>query len=62
MLINFDINCLTGLLQRVVVGNVASVSGVHTTSLFRIEVCRLVSCCVYIQHFALKKGWWKGLD
>jgi hypothetical protein len=37
-----------GLLQHVVVGDVADVSEVHAASTFRVKVCRLVSCCVCV--------------
>jgi hypothetical protein len=42
-----DVNSVPGLLYRVVVGDVADVSEVPIASIFRVEVFRLVSCCVY---------------
>jgi hypothetical protein len=37
-----------GLLHLVYVGDAANVSNVSVTSTFTVEVCRLVSFCVYI--------------
>jgi hypothetical protein len=37
------------------------VSEVHATSIFRVEVCRFVSCCVYIYSIVLRRsGMMKG--
>jgi hypothetical protein len=42
-----DNNSVLGLLHRVDVGDVADASEVHASSIFRIEVCSLVSLCIY---------------
>jgi hypothetical protein len=42
-----DVNYNHGLIKGVDVGDAADVSGVHATSIFRIEVCRVVT--LYIQ-------------
>jgi hypothetical protein len=41
------------------VGDAADVTEVHTASIFKVEVCRLVSFCVYIS-FCFKKESGKG--
>lgn len=51
----FNNNSVLGLLNRVVVGDFADVSEIQVTSLFSVEVCRLVSCCVYIA-FCFENG------
>jgi hypothetical protein len=51
------VNSVLALLHRVVVGDVASVSEVRAASIFRVEVCMLVSFCVYITLcFRKRKG------
>jgi hypothetical protein len=42
------------LLHCVDLSNVSSTSAVHAASIFRIEMCRLVSL-MYIQHYVLKR-------
>jgi hypothetical protein len=44
---NYLFNCVLGLLHRVVVGDVADVLEVHAASMFRVDMCVLVRCCVY---------------
>lgn len=41
------VNSGLGLLRIVVVGDFADVSEVHVASIFRVEVCSLVSSCKY---------------
>jgi hypothetical protein len=43
-----DVKYVLKLFHRVVVGDVAEVSEVHAASIFRVDVCRLVSCFVYM--------------
>lgn len=43
-----------------VVGDIADVSEVHVASVFRIEVYRLMSCCVCIT-FCFEKEFGKGV-
>jgi hypothetical protein len=43
-----EVNSVLGLLHRVVVGDVVDVSEVHAGSIFIVEVCRLMSCGVYV--------------
>jgi hypothetical protein len=38
-----DVDSVRELLHRVVVGDIATVSEVHAASIFKVEVCRLVS-------------------
>jgi hypothetical protein len=51
--LSVDVNSVLGLVHRVVVGDDASISDVYVISIFTVEVCELVSCCVYIA-FVLK--------
>jgi hypothetical protein len=46
-----DVNSVLGLLHRVVVGDVTDVSDVHVASIFRVDVCRLMSLCIYGVQF-----------
>jgi hypothetical protein len=58
----FDVNSVLGLLHHVVVGSVVDVSEVHSASIFRVEVCRLVSYYVYVSlyHSIMKRKGEKG--
>jgi hypothetical protein len=40
----------------VIVGDVGDVSEAHSASIFRVEICRLVSCCVYIAFGSYSMG------
>jgi hypothetical protein len=40
-----DVDFVLGLLHRVDVSDAADVSKVHAASIFRVEVCRLMSLC-----------------
>jgi hypothetical protein len=43
-----QVNSVLGLLHNVNVHDIASILGVHAATIFRAEVCRLVSYCVYM--------------
>jgi hypothetical protein len=47
------------LLQCVVVGDVSDVSDVHSDFICKVEVCRFMSFCAYIERSVLK--WSKGM-
>jgi hypothetical protein len=52
-----DVNSVLGLLHLVVVDDVANISELHAASFFRVKVCWLVNCCVYIAYcFEYEQG------
>jgi hypothetical protein len=52
-----NVYSVLGLLHHVDAGDTADVSEVNATSIFTVEVCRLVSVCVYISLcFEQKRG------
>jgi hypothetical protein len=55
-----DVDSVLTLLHRVDVSYVIDISEVHVASIFRVEVCRLVSFCAcvyaYIQNFVSKRS------
>lgn len=53
--LSFDVNYVLGLLHRMVVEDGTDISEVHYASIFRVEVCRLVSFCVLYNIL-----FWKG--
>jgi hypothetical protein len=55
-----DVNYVLGFLHFVVVDDVADVSKVHAASIFRVEVCVLVSFCVYFNILFLKRNSGRG--
>jgi hypothetical protein len=42
-----DVNYVLGLLHSMIVGDVPDLSEVHAASIFKVEVCRFMSSCVY---------------
>jgi hypothetical protein len=46
-------------LLHIVVGDLANISGAHAASIFRVEIYRLVSCCVRLA-LCLEQEWERG--
>lgn len=46
-------------LLHVVVGDLPNISGAHVASIFRVHICRMVSCCVCIA-LCLEQVWEQG--